>query len=149
MGKRSGFTLTDLDRLKKGGKILDYRIVATGGVNRNLSALGGKETILEKKSKYGNSKVVIDGLKFDSGKEANRYNELKLLVEQKVISDLRLQVGYELNEGGKYSFKYYADFVYVSDGKEVVEDCKGFLTATYKKKKRLMKKIYGIDIKES
>lgn len=108
-----------------------------------------KETMPGKKSKYSNVKVTVDGIKFDSAKEANRYKNLKLLQEQGIISDLRLQVAYELNQGGTHSLKYYADFVYLSGGVTIVEDCKGYETVTYKKKERLMKKIHGITIKKT
>ena len=108
-----------------------------------------KEAMPGKKSKYSNVKVEVDGIKFDSAREAKRYKELKFLQEQGIISDLKLQVAYQLNEGGTHSLKYIADFVYVSDGVTIVEDCKGYETATYKKKERLMKKIHGITIKKT
>lgn len=64
------------------------------------------------------------------------------------ISNLRLQVPYELNPGGTHSLKYYADFVYLQDGKEVVVDVKGFSTKLYKKKRSLMLQVHGIEIRE-
>lgn len=105
----------------------------------------------KKKSKYGNDKTIVDGIKFDSKREANRYKELILLRKAGVIGLLRLQVRYELNDGGAFSFVYVADFVYteIKTGKEIVEDAKGAHTVVYKKKKKLMKKIYGIIIKET
>ena len=45
--------------------------------------------------------------------------------------------------------KYIADFVYICDGKQVVEDCKGFKTAEYKMKKKLMAYLNHINIEES
>jgi len=103
-----------------------------------------------KKSKYGNRKKEVDGIIFDSEKEAKRYGELKLLLKAGKIGMLRFQVPYELNAGGSHSLVYLADFVYMDavTGLEIVEDVKGFRTATYKKKKRLMKKVWGIIIKE-
>ena len=47
---------------------------------------------------------------------------------------------------GKY---YFADFVYETDGETVVEDVKGYRTSEYKRKRNLMKKIYGIIIRET
>jgi hypothetical protein len=103
----------------------------------------------EKKSKYGNQKTVIDEIIFDSQKEANRYVQLRYLLNAGEISDLRLQVPYELNEGGTHSLKYIADFVYKDKfGNEIVQDVKGFKTREYKKKKKLMLKIHGIEINE-
>ena len=109
-----------------------------------------------KKSKYYNKKVTYDGVKFDSIKEARRYQELKLLLRAGAISDLRLQVPYELIPAqyinGKCverSVKYIADFVYTENGKEIVEDAKGVRTDTYKIKRKLMLYVYGIRLKET
>jgi len=44
--------------------------------------------------------------------------------------------------------KYIADFVYVRDGKTIVEDVKGYRTAEYKRKKLMMKQRYDIEIRE-
>lgn len=46
--------------------------------------------------KYRNKKVEVDGILFDSKKEANRYMELKLLEKAGEITDLKRQVRYEL-----------------------------------------------------
>lgn len=105
----------------------------------------------KKRSKYNNNKKLFDGILFDSEKEANRYGELKLLLKAGEIGLLKLQVPYELNEGGTHSLKYIADFVYLETktGNKIVEDCKGCRTGVYIKKRRLMKKIFGITIKET
>ena len=105
----------------------------------------------EPKSKYHATKIELDGITFDSKKEAKRYNELKVLEKLKVISNLRLQVPYVLIEKSQYgrSIKYFADFVYLKDGKTVVEDCKGMRTPIYRLKKRLMAEKYGIIILET
>jgi hypothetical protein len=106
-------------------------------------------------SKYGAKKTVVDGITFDSQAEARRYGQLKLLERAGEISQLRLQVQYILLERtrihGKYvqPKSYVADFVYVDkDGKEVVEDVKGFRTAVFMLKRHLMKAMYGIEIQE-
>src|SRR6218665_1558335 len=121
------FSLRDILRLKHEGKIRDFFISGPAVLPEP-----------EKKSKYGNKKVTIDGIVFDSQKEGFRYQHLKLLVEAKIITDLRLQVPYELNTGGSHSLKYIADFVYWMDGVEVVEDVKGKRTEKYIKNRRLM-----------
>lgn len=106
-------------------------------------------------SKYHAKKTEIDGIEFDSAKEAKRYTKLRAMEENNVIQDLRLQVPFELLpsfecDGVKYrSMKYVADFVYHRGGKVVVEDCKGFKTAEYKMKKKLMAYINHINIEES
>lgn len=107
------------------------------------------------KSKYHAKKTVVDGIEFDSAKEAKRYTRLRALEDAGKIQHLRLQVPFELVpsfecDGVKYrGMKYVADFVYVRDGKQIVEDCKGFKTAEYKLKKKLMAFINHVNIEES
>lgn len=102
-----------------------------------------------RKSKYGNRKTEVDGITFDSQREADRYRELKLMQKAGLIGLLEIQVPFELNSGGTHSLRYIADFVYVDSktGERIIEDVKGCLTAVFKKKQRLMKKLYGIEIK--
>ena len=102
-----------------------------------------------KKPKYCNKKVVIDYLKFDSVKEGNRYKELKLLEEQKLVFILGMQVPFILPG----DIKYLADFVYIdyTSQRIVVEDVKSVATRknrTYINKKKQMKALYGIEIHE-
>lgn len=105
--------------------------------------------------KYHSKKVVIDGIEFMSKKEGNRYLQLKKLQEEGIISNLKMQVPFILVEpfvlnGKKYrKMEYIADFVYIRDGKQIVEDCKGYRTEVYKIKKKLMAYLYNIEIKES
>lgn len=105
----------------------------------------------KKKSKYGNKKTEVDGITFDSIREAKRYKDLLILQKLGEIAFLKVQVPYELNPGGTHSLVYVADFVYmdVKSGEWVVEDSKGARTAVYRKKRRLMKKVHGIIIKET
>ena len=104
----------------------------------------------KRRAKYNNQKVEYEGHVFDSKREYLRYRELLLLLKAGQIGQLRLQVPYELNPGGTHSYKYIADFVYIDkDAGLIVEDCKGALTPVYKKKRRLMKKIHNITIKET
>lgn len=106
-------------------------------------------------SKYNARKTVIDGIQFDSAKEAKRYTRLRDLEQAGKIQGLCLQVPFELLpsfecDGVKYrGMKYVADFVYYRDGKVVVEDCKGFKTSEYKMKKKLMAYLNHINIEES
>lgn len=101
-------------------------------------------------NKYHAKKTMIDGITFDSKKEANRYCELKLLQKAHMISNLELQVPFELIPKSKYgrSIVYIADFLYEQNGLLIVEDAKGFKTPVYKLKKRLMQEIHGVTIKE-
>lgn len=112
------------------------------------------------KQKYRNKKTVVDGITFDSKKEANRYIELKSLQDKGQIQNLRLQVPFELIPSCKLpepvgrkkterGVKYYADFVYKQDGKIIVEDTKGKRTPDYIIKRKLMLYIFGIQIRET
>lgn len=109
------------------------------------------DEVKKQSSKYKAEKTVVDDITFDSKKEANRYNELKLLERTNVVKDLRRQVPYVLIEKSKYgrSIRYLADFVYIENGETVVEDCKGVRTPVYLLKKRLMAEKFGILIRET
>lgn len=110
------------------------------------------------RSKYHAKKTVVDGIKFDSRKEAERWQELKLLEKAGEISGLKRQVRFELipaqkdKETGKVierACSYVADFYYMEGGKPVIEDVKGLKTDVYRIKKKLMLQRYGIRIKET
>jgi hypothetical protein len=108
------------------------------------------------RSKYNAVKTFVDGHRFDSKKEANRYQELNLLLKAGKIKNLELQVKFPLMVGGIRIGFYIADFVYqepVPPAKNlayrIVEDCKGFRTALYRWKKKHFEKQYGIKILET
>lgn len=104
-------------------------------------------------SKYHNQKT--DG--FDSKKERDRYFELKLMERAGQISNLRRQVRFtiipkQFDYRGKVLFReryYVADFVYIQNGRQIVEDTKGYRTDVYRMKKALMYERHGILIKET
>lgn len=136
--KRRGYTVDDLKKSK------------VAAINQDIiEQLEGSPK--KKRSKYGNKKTEVCGEVFDSEREANDYKILLLRQKAGEIGLIRRQVEYELNAGGSHSLIYRADFVYriIATGEEVVQDSKGVLTKEYKKKRRLMKKIYGITIKET
>ena len=101
-------------------------------------------------TKYNNRKVCIDGINFDSVREAHRYKQLALLQKGGVIQDLQLQVRYHLipKQEGERSADYIADFVYIENGVKVVEDSKGVKTKDYIIKRKLMLHVHGIKIRE-
>lgn len=107
------------------------------------------------RSKYHAKKTVVDGITFDSRKEADRYLVLKGMEEDGSIEGLRRQVRYELVpafdvDGKHYRPVYYvADFVYREDGREVVEDVKGMRTDVYRLKSKLFARRYGLSVKET
>lgn len=84
-----------------------------------------------KRSKYRNERTRIDGIKFDSKKEANRYAELKLLEQAGEILFLTLQPKFPIS-GGDKPVSYVADFLYHERDCVVVEDVKGIDRATGK-----------------
>ena len=98
-----------------------------------------------KENKYHNKKVEYDGHKFDSNKEKNHYILLKQLEKLGLISDLKLQVKFELQPSFKYNgetirkITYIADFVYydLKENKIIVVDVKGFKTKDYLLKKKM------------
>lgn len=100
------------------------------------------------RSKYGNEPTEVDGITFQSGREAKEYGRLKLLERRGVISELRLQQPFALVVAGVKVATYRADFTYFEGGVFKVVDAKGYRTALYRLKRRLMKAIHGIDIIE-
>lgn len=126
-------------------------------------------------AKYGNKKVIIDGMTFDSRKEYNRWKELKLLESAGVIRQLERQVVFGLipaqyEHGGDHTrnkgkcieraVNYKADFTYqlikpvkgdekyMTPAGWVVEDVKGVRTKEYILKRKMLLYIHGIRIKE-
>ncbi len=102
-------------------------------------------------SKYRNIKTTVDGITFDSRKEAARYGTLKLLEKAREISELRCQVRYNIELNGVKLFAYVADFGYVAHGFTIVEDVKSETTRknpVYRIKKKAMKAQFGIEIRE-
>lgn len=107
-------------------------------------------------NKYHAKKTTVRGQKFDSKKEAARYQELRLLQLAGEITDLRRQVPFLLIPAQYIDGKcverrvtYKADFVYRKDGELVVEDAKGVRTSEYKIKRKLMLERHGIRVKET
>ena len=107
--------------------------------------------------KYRNQKVQVDGITFDSKKEAARWAELKLLERAGEISFLERQPSFVLipkqTRDGKLverQLVYKADFSYQDNktGETVVEDVKGFKTREYLIKRKLLLWEYGISVKE-
>ena len=101
--------------------------------------------------KYGNKKTVVNGIKFDSKWEAERYLYIKSLERAGRVKDLELQVRFNLIVNDQKICAYIADFRYKREDKdgewqEIVEDAKGVETPEFKLKKKLMKACLGIDI---
>lgn len=112
------------------------------------------------KSKYRAKKTEYNGVMYDSKKEAKRAIELDFLQDAGMITGLQRQVKFnwiethqidEFNETISFKRSYIADFVYFDRDKkcDVVLDVKGFRTSEYKKKKKIVEKIFKIKIHET
>lgn len=109
-------------------------------------------------SKYNSRKTTVDGITFDSKKEARRYLVLKKMEQDGEIKNLRLQVPVELvpsfeivvdgKKRKRRPITYVADFVYYRDDEKVIEDVKGLRTPVYNIKKKLFEYRYHETIRE-
>ena len=142
---KTNFTKAQIEQLLAAGKIRGYK--------ENIKQPGQEPKQNEKRAKYGNKKRVIDGIEFDSLKEANRYCVLKVRLKLGEIGLLEVHKDYILKTEGKRICKYIADFVYVisKTGETIVEDVKSEATRkakVYRLKKKMMKEILAIEIIE-
>ncbi|MEN6566362.1 MAG: DUF1064 domain-containing protein [Veillonellales bacterium] len=104
----------------------------------------------KRQAKYHNEKVLVDGILFDSKKEADKYAELQMLKRAGVVTEIDLQPKFLLQAGYRdYHTKrwvrpiiYVADFrVAYADGRVEV-DTKGFRTKEYRLKLKLFRQKY-------
>lgn len=122
----------------------------------------------QKPNKFNAQPTTLDGVLFDSGAEARRYSELRLLEHAGEITDLELQPVYELQPTLKIKkvvvtptgrkrtrtrtvrpITYRADFRYTdaATGEVVVEDVKGVQTEVFRIKAKMMLAVHGIEVK--
>lgn len=109
------------------------------------------------RSKYNARKTVLDGIVFDSAREARRWSALILLQRAGKITGLERQVVYVLApsvkiEGEKRArpaMKFTADFRYTQGRCEVVEDSKGFQDTAFRMRQHLMMSVHGIGVRLS
>jgi hypothetical protein len=103
--------------------------------------------------KFGNTKTIRNGQIFDSKREANRYEALKLLEANGEVRDIKRQVKYVMIVNGVRIATWKADFVYEElrkgEWKEVVEDSKGYPNDRWPMKKKLMRACHGIIVRET
>ena len=110
-------------------------------------------------AKYHNAPTERAGIRFDGRKEARRYDELMVMLRAGIISDLRLQPQFTLQEsyvtetGERIrAIRYTADFSYIREvsGEKIVEDVKSGPTRTkeYLRNRKFMRSMYGIDVRE-
>lgn len=113
-----------------------------------------KRTLAELKSskprKYRNKPTMVDGIRFDSKKEAKRWGELQLLLHARKINNLVGRPKLEIRINDFLICNYQADFGYTENDVLVIEDVKSkpTMTPVYRLKKKLVRAIYGIEIRE-
>lgn len=100
------------------------------------------------KSKYNNSKTEVDGIKFDSKKEACRWQELLIMQKSGIIQDLERQKRFQIvpKTEGEQAVYYIADFIYKQNDKMICEDVKSQATRknkVYIIKRKLFKYLYS------
>ena len=106
--------------------------------------------------KYGNKKVIVDGITFDSHKEWLRYTELQLALKSGLIDRLQIHPKFELVVDGMKICDYVSDFSYFrvlpfdNLNEIVVEDVKSrpTMTPVYRLKKKLLRALLGIEVQE-
>lgn len=109
---------------------------------------------LKKQPRVKNTKrKLVNGIEFDSTREARRYQDLALMQTAGQIRDLRRQVPYPIYIKGIFICDWRADFVYEQAEPDrwirIVEDSKGWKTDVYKLKKKMIEAEYGFRIKET
>lgn len=115
--------------------------------------------ISKKENKHRNKKesriIGKQMFSFDSRKEAQRFDQLYLLLKVNKIQDLVIQPEFLLIDTIKHNgitypkTKYIADFKYTQNNQTIVEDVKSDHTArlsTYRVKIKLFLSIYGNEL---
>ena len=111
--------------------------------------LAGQTAPAPKPRKYRNTPTTVDGVRYDSAKEARHAVLLASMERDGLISELRRQVRFPLKVNGLLVCTYVADFEFRDrDRKRVVQDVKGYKTREYKIKRVLMLACHGIEIVE-
>lgn len=138
----------------KNDPTMTARLIATQPNHRNPKVFPEEK----KPEKYHNVPTNVDGIKFRSGKEARRYQELLMAEKAGLISNLKVHPRFKIDVEGGHICDYIADFSYneVEAGRLIVEDTKGkdkktgwdTRTEAYKLKKVMMRVINRIEVRE-
>ena len=91
------------------------------------------------KNKYNARPTYVNGKRFDSKREVNRYKVLLMAEKGNAISDLQCQPRFNFPMG----FSYIADFSYIEKGKRIVEDVKGQETYAFQLKRKCFNYFYS------
>ena len=119
-------------------------------MNTRISAEEFRQAMAGKpKSKYRNEPITIDGVRYDSKREATYILNLRLREKEGEVYGIELQKRYALiGPDGLLITTYVADATFW-DQKEKrfrIIDVKGVETAVFKIKKKLMKSLLGLDV---
>jgi len=110
---------------------------------------------MPRRNKYGARKTVVDGITFDSAKEARRYMDLRILQAAGVISDLNLKERFDFVINGRtvkmrngQAARYTCDFTYIENGVKIIEEVKGFKVRDYPLRRAIFEHLYGVKLRE-
>ena len=97
----------------------------------------------KRRNKFSAKPQVIDGIKFASMGEANRYQVLKLMERGKLITNLKPHPRFDLMVNGIKIGHFTGDSEYDENGRHIIEDFKGpTKTAAYGLRIRLFQVLY-------
>ena len=97
-------------------------------------------------SKYKAVKTVVDGITFASKREAYYYRLYSKMQEAGMIKNLKLQTSIPFKLNGEKVFTYKPDFEYDDENGHHIVDVKGVETPLFRLKKKLIEKLYKINI---
>jgi len=105
----------------------------------------------KKGNKFGAKKTVVDGITFDSKKEAWYYGDLKIKKRAGLIDSFERQVPYDLyayvpSVAGVFPAekiaKHIVDFIVYVGGRKEAHEVKGMETAIWRLKKKIFEANY-------
>ncbi|NNH67806.1 DUF1064 domain-containing protein [Rhizobium laguerreae] len=116
----------------------------------NLSRQEAKALLAKpKRSKYGAQKTMVDGILFDSKREAAYYSELKIREKAGEVSGVALQRPFPIIIAGTTVGKYVSDFAFIDhlqDRRLRIIDVKGFDTPLSRFKRKCVEAFYQIKV---
>lgn len=102
-----------------------------------------------KRSKYGATKTMLDGITFDSKREAAYYSELKIREKAGEVSGVVLQRPFPIIINGQSVGKFLSDFAFIDHTQEDrlrVVDVKGYDTPLSRFKRKCVEAFYQIKV---
>lgn len=120
-------------------------------MSERMSAKQYREAIAKPKrgNKFGARKTAVNGITFDSQREAEVYRDLKLLEAAGRISGFERQRKFNLVVNGVIIGSYRADFAFIDhgqDGRFRVVDVKGVVTRDFRRTQKIIKAAYNIEV---